>query len=465
MGAIGGLLGISGGAAGTGFAAPQAANITNPTDATQISNSYTGTQSALQQQQSLLNALQGQNGIQNQSNVYNQLQGVANGTGPNPAQAQLAQATGANTANQAALMAGQRGSGANAGLIARQAAQQGGANQQNAAGQAATLQANQSLNALGQLQNTASNQVANQIAGTGAVTGAQTGEQQSLLNAQQGFNSSQVTNQAGVNSANAALAQTSMQGQQALIGGLTNAAGPAALVAAAAQGGMVKKYATGDLVSADYDNHDQVDYGTGATPMQTPATPMAASIAAPIAPQAPKGPQSSFGKFLSGRGNTTPTAINYGNPGANALAAGVSQAMKGLFSPSAPQSPVATQSQETTSDNYSSPQDPSMLYGAEGGRVPALVAPGEIRLRPNQVQQVLKGADPTKIGEKIKGKAPVPGAVNDYKNDVVRKDLYEGDVIVPNKETKSKNPSEASRRFVHALAAKHGMTVMPKKVK
>lgn len=465
MGAIGGLLGINGGANGSGFAAPQAAQITNPVTSAQIGNSYTGTQSALQQQQALLQALQGQNGIQNQSNVYGQLQGVANGTGPNPAQAQLAQATGANTANQAALMAGQRGSGANAGLIARQAAQQGGANQQSAAGQAATLQANQSLNALGQLSGVAGQQVANQVGATGAVTGAQQGEQQALLGAQQGFNSSQVANQAGVNAANAGLASTNMQGQQGLLGGALNALGPAAAVAKA-EGGMIKKYATGNLVSADYDNHDQVDYGTGATPMQAPAAaPMAVPIAAPAAPQSPKGPQSSFGKFLSGMGNTTPTAGNYGNPGANQLATGMSQAIKGLFSSNAPQSSVATQSQQTTSDNYSSPQDPSMLYGAEGGKVPALVAPGEIRLRPNQVKEVLKGADPTKIGEKIKGKAPVPGAVNDYKNDVVRKDLYEGDVIVPNKETKSKNPSEASRRFVHALAAKHGMTIMPKKVK
>jgi hypothetical protein len=80
----------------------------------------------------------------------------------------LSQATGANTANQAALMAGQRGSGANAGLMARQAAQQGAANQQNSAGQAATMQANQSLNALnsmGSLATSQANQQANATQG------------------------------------------------------------------------------------------------------------------------------------------------------------------------------------------------------------------------------------------------------------------------------------------------------------
>ena len=163
MGAWSGLLGNNNGANGTGFSTPQGANITNPTNPGQINNAYSGNQTALAQQQALLQALQAQGGLGNQSQVYNQLQGVVNGTGPNPAQAQLAQATGTNVANQAALMAGQRGAGSNVGLIARQAGQQGAATQQNAVGQAATLQANQSLNALNSAGSIANTQVANQI--------------------------------------------------------------------------------------------------------------------------------------------------------------------------------------------------------------------------------------------------------------------------------------------------------------
>jgi ABC-type multidrug transport system fused ATPase/permease subunit len=72
---------------------------------------------ALQQQQNFLNALYQQpGGYLGQGNVFNQQQALANqlqqqtlGQGPNPAMAQLAQQTAANTANQAALMAGQRG--------------------------------------------------------------------------------------------------------------------------------------------------------------------------------------------------------------------------------------------------------------------------------------------------------------------------------------------------------------------
>ena len=92
-------------------------------------------------------------GIQaQQQGLANQLQAETQGGGPNPAQAALAQNTGTNVANQAALMAGQRGAGANAGLIARQAAQQGASTQQQAVGQAANLQAQQQLAAQQELQ-------------------------------------------------------------------------------------------------------------------------------------------------------------------------------------------------------------------------------------------------------------------------------------------------------------------------
>ena len=142
MGAVGGLIGINGGNSGTGFSTPSGTN------AAQLQTAYTGNQNALTSQQNLLNALQQQNGLGNQTNVYNQLQGVASGQGPNPAQAMLNQETGQNVANQAALMAGQRGASQNVGLMARQAAQQGANLQQQAVGQGASMQAQQGLNAL-----------------------------------------------------------------------------------------------------------------------------------------------------------------------------------------------------------------------------------------------------------------------------------------------------------------------------
>jgi len=92
-------------------------------------------------QKAFIDALQQQNALANQTQVYNQLQAQIAGTGPSVAQNQLAQATQQNIANQAALAAGQRGAGANAGLVSRNAAVAGTNAQQQAIQQMATLRA------------------------------------------------------------------------------------------------------------------------------------------------------------------------------------------------------------------------------------------------------------------------------------------------------------------------------------
>jgi hypothetical protein len=240
---LGGLLGMNGGANGTGFSAPTAAPITPGTDPNQIATAYGGAQNSLTSQQALLSALQGQNGLQNQNQVYGQLQGIANGTGPNPAQTMLNQATGQNVANQAALMAGQRGAGANVGLMARQAAQQGAATQQQAVGQGATMQAQQSLNALqnaGQMANTQAGQL---ISGTNANTQAQQSEQQLLQNALASNNQQNVAMQSNLNNTNAQLAGNTMDSQNDLmsngLSSLPSALGSLGKLIFAAQGGNV----------------------------------------------------------------------------------------------------------------------------------------------------------------------------------------------------------------------------------
>lgn len=439
IGAVSGLFGTAGGASGTGYAAPSFGGNSpiNPFDPNsgspqQVTNSLNQNQDALAQQQALLQALQQQNGIQNQSNVYGQLQGVVNGTGPNPAQAQLAQATGQNVANQAALAAGQRGANANVGLIARQAAQQGTNAQQQAAGQAATLQANQSLNALGQAGTIANTQAGNQINATGAVTTAQQNNQQQLLNALGGYNSTNAGLQANINSANASLANTSMQGQQSLIGGALN--GLASAAGGFAQGGVVNKYAM----------------GTNGTVQS--------------------GPQSSFGQFINGF-NTQPDSIDpqpfdalAGNTtGQKALNKGANNFVSSLFGNNLSgikgsegfmpdgsyndASMLPDNSFATAGGAYDS-APMGMMAAAKGGKVPALVSPGEIYLTPKQVQAVKNGANPLKVGEKIHGKPEVGGAVNSYSNDNVRKNLEVGGVIVPRSETKSKKPEKNSTDFV-----------------
>lgn len=222
MGFVSNLLGGGGGA----FNA-QSAPIMQGVNTNQTGAAYDQSQNALAQQQAFLQALQGQNGIGNQSSVFNQLQGVASGTGPNPALAQLNNTTGQNIASQAALMAGQRGAGANAGLLARQAAQQGGALQQQAVGQGAALQANQQLNALGQLGGIAGQQVGQQ---SNALTGLNQfgqNEQSNLLGALGQYNNASVSNASQQNSANAAVQSKVAGGQQGLLGGALGGLGTA----------------------------------------------------------------------------------------------------------------------------------------------------------------------------------------------------------------------------------------------
>lgn len=554
MGSIGGLLGTAGGAAGSGFSGPTSAQTVNPTNPGQITSAYNGTQSAMQQQQNLLQALQGQNGIANQSQVYGQLQGVVNGTGPNPAQAQLAQATGANTANQAALMAGQRGASQNAGLIARQAAQQGAANQQNSAGQAATMQAQQSLNALTGAGQLAGTQASNQIGQTNANTSAQQAEQQNLLNAQQAYNSAQVGMQSNINSVNGQLANTTMQGQQAMLGGLSNSMGGASGMLGGvtsmfgAKGGKVtskgfrRGYDDGGQVSDDTpasgqdfgdfkgaSTNDSINSsvpsfgsdagaaalgggssggksgGGGGAGMMSLLALMAVGGEVKNMYANPTGvvgsPQdtsptdqsgytgkSKFGAFIKGqqKAATTPNPATpqFGNAGANALYEGLSgkgnqqpqdnyqyQGERGSKDMTAQyvganaelgsggdqevggQSPHYNPETNQITGNEDASNNDMPAY-ANGGKVPALVSPGEQYLKPRDVRKVKAGANPMKVGEKIPGKPKVGGAKNSYANDTVPKSLDEGGIVIPRSITQGPNAHWNAMKFVHQTLRK-----------
>lgn len=239
---------------GAGFTGSTSNDVTNSVTNDQFQRELGNTNQALQQQDLAYNLASQQPGNQNLANTFNQLQAVANGQGPNPAQAQLAQATGANTANQASLMAGQRGASANPALLARMAAQQGGANQQAAAGQAATLQAQQSLGALGQQGAIAQNQVGNLQNATNAATAAHQAQQQQLLNQIAAQNNAAVGMQSNVNSVNGGIAGANLQAQAGLLSGGMGALGA---VAGLAHGGMVQNYADGGQVDNSKKTVDQ----------------------------------------------------------------------------------------------------------------------------------------------------------------------------------------------------------------
>lgn len=408
MGGLPGLLGFGSGAAGTSFNGPQQASLTAPTNTQQIGQAYTGTQNSLAAQNNLLSALQAQNGLQNQNQVYGQLQGIASGA-VNPAQAQFAQNTSQNVANQAALMAGQRGANQNVGLIARQAAQQGAATQQQAVGQEATQQATNQINAIGAAGNLATTQAQQQIGQTNANAQAQQSEQANLLNALQGYNTNQVQSQASVNAGNAALAGQQMTGQQGLIGGTLGSLGLSGFSAAGAAGGEVQKMATGGM----------------------PAQPMPGN-----------GAQSEFGQFLSGGG------VQQAPQGSVEMTP-TWQPKSGFGGPQAKKAPAPS----------------SQLPGPVAGGPVAAIAPDAVAAAPSGSALSLaaigaaKGgvAGDFRSGGKVSAKSPKEKAVakgNNYSNDKIPAVLSEHEIVLPRSVTMSKDPVKESAKFVAQIIAK-----------
>lgn len=317
-----------------------------------------------------------------------QLGQIAAGQGPNPAQTALNQNTATNVANQAALMAGQRGAGANAGLIARQAAQQGAATQQQAVGQEATNQANQSLNALGQ-QATLQQGIGSQITGEQNANTSLLGTSASAQNAQ---NNSNIANTGMVQGINSQVAQNNTnsvnQSESGLLGGVGSALG-------LADGGEV--------------------LGTP-EPTAPTITPPNLMTPAPSSSSENKSPGGSIGKLIGGGGGGDSEIAD-----AAAMSRG-GNVMKG------PHGHVAA-------------------YLASGGAVPAMLSPGEKYLSPDEVQKVVKeGANPLKLGKTVPGKAKTKK--DSLKNDIFPATLQEGGVVLP-KHIMNKKSRDHAELFVH----------------
>lgn len=233
-GTIGGLLGTT-----DNFQAGSA-DINAGTTQGQLNQAYNGVQTGLNQQQGIADTLNPQvaQGVAQQQQLAQQFAAQANGTGPSVAVNQLNQATQANTANQAALMASQRGAGANAGLIARQAAQQGAANQQQAAGQAATLKAQEQIAGQQNLASLSGNQISQAGSAVGNSSQAQQGEQNILQNANTSANNAAVNMQSNINNTNSQTAMANQNSANGLVGGLLKGASGAF---GFAEGGEVAK--------------------------------------------------------------------------------------------------------------------------------------------------------------------------------------------------------------------------------
>lgn len=466
------MLGFGGAQNGANFNA-QGTALAQPLTSSDGSTAYNAANAGIGQQQAFLQALQGQNGIGNQSSVFNQLQGVANGTGPNPAATMLANQTGVNNANQAALMAGQRGAGANPALIARQAAMQGAANQQNSVGQAANLQANQSLNALNSMGSLATQQVGQQagaLSGYNSLLQGQEGTALGQLNAQ---NNSNVQMQSNQNNANAGIANTNAGAQYGLINGVISGAATAGT--SGATSGAAPKVAQAGAGGA---TGGQIGRSGFTTPTGHTDVKMFAFGGAPASPTVgnSSNPQSRFGQAMSQFGSATPTSG--GAAIGSGLAKGIGAGFNALFGNQPSGVTMQNGTVASSENNFGAAplQMPTQQFGqqsptlgmdtdlgvsepamAKGGKAPvkAILSPGERYLSPDQVKKVASGEeDAMKVGKKVPGKASVKG--DSYANDTVPATLQQGGDVIPRHITQSKDASEKAAEFVRAILRKQG---------
>lgn len=457
------------------------------------------------QTQGLANQLAGSGGVsslsqalgaqlqlaQQQQGLAQQYQNIALGQGPNPAQAMLNQQTGQNVANQAALMAGQRGAGANVGLIARQAAQQGANTQQQAVGQGATMQANQSLNALqglgaqqqaiGNTQQNVANIAQSQIGLTQAQQNAlaaqaanQVGMQQagtvaaqqaaSNLTAQQQAQQAAIANQANTLAGQEiAGTQTNTGAQQAEQQILQNAnaaqnnarvgmqsninAGNAGLASkqmegqqgliggglnsAGAAAGLAAGAAKGGLAQ-DLPKFANGGISPNPTQQQAQTIQAPAALVPPIPMQQnPNEAQSSFGKFINGpfqMGGTPNSSGQVLNQGMTNFGKGIGDYIGNKMLQNADED--SDLSKEDTEN-----ADADFAQKAKGGMMK---------------KNMLSGGD-VKADSK-KEKAVKSG--NSYDNDKIPAYLSEGEIVIPRSVTQSSDPVRGAADFVAKVLAK-----------
>lgn len=394
------------------------------TSALGIQNGYNttsggGPQASAQQQAFNTNLT---NVLGQQGDLATQLLAQSQGAGPNIANLQLQQATNQNNQQAAGAIASQRGM--NPALAQRLISQQQAMNNQNAAGQAGVLRAQQQLAAQQGLANVYGQQAGENLTGLGQLIGAQT----------------------AANESNAQTARGNSQQAGAVLGGALGALG-----SVFAEGGEVKaleplsipignKVYPIHLAAGGKINPLSI-FGAGMLPPQT-----SGSFASPTPAGAVLQPSSASADYSVGSGLVT------------GLGKGLGDLFGGSSTPTpSAQDTISAQNAEMGAGGgmYGSiaDQNASMMGGpsqmAEGGKVPAMISPGERYIPPKYVDAVRKGhKKASEVAPKIPGKAKVKG--DSEVNDTVPAFLRTGGVVVPR--TKADNNADA-REFLQAIQA------------
>lgn len=405
-GLISGVGDLFGGAPNNAGFQAQSAPITNPVDPNLLAQTQMNAYNQNLASNSFANGLVpgAYQGVQTQGNLTQALQNQANGLGPNPAQAQLAQATGQNIAGQASLAAGQRGASSNVGLIQREAAQQGAGIQQNAIGQASILQAQQQLAAQQQLQQLAAQQIGQGQAGLNSANQATLTNQGQLLAGAQGYNTNQIQNVAQQNQANSNVAVHNANTSAGTLGGAINGIGGFGL-----------------------------------------------NLAKPFVPTAVQ-------KALPG------TASISGGPGGAATdaTAGVAGATAGVAGAGAEAGPTAAEIIDAggavaVAKGGEIPNAHSILAQALANKqMPDHMRSMAEIYHPNVMKKMACGGIAMSKGAEVPGEPKYPGK-NTTKQDSVPALLTPKEIVLPLSVTQAKNPGEAAKAFVEHIKGKdHG---------
>lgn len=340
--------------------------------------------------------------LNNQQVLENQLAAQAAGAGPNPAQAALNQNTGRNIKQAAALAASTRGAGANAGMVAENAARQGAETQQNAIGQAATLEAQQRLDAQKAQQEQQQAELAN-IQGEQGIQGSLYGASANANNAQ---NNTNVSNYGMAQGINAQAAQNNANAVNKTTSGFVSGAG-SALAALFAQGGEVELPShLKKIHSIYYARGGEVNFGVwnpGSPSVNVPRLPEGVGVDIPN--------PSSMMKGMKG-GSSSSSSTSGGLPAAS-----------GDYDPLGGVTTTGSENADPlagiTSTGFSSAPDYS-----KGGKV----------------------GDRLKSGGKVPGKPKV--SHDAYKNDTVSAKLSPGEVVIDLNTLKDKGKLGQMARFV-----------------
>lgn len=356
--------------------------------------------------------------LSNQGDLAGQLRAQNAGQGPNPAAAMLNQATQQNIQNAAGMAASQKG--LNPALAARMAGQNAASANQQAAGQAATMRANQILANQQQLQG-----LYGTMAGESLNQGQMgLGQSQMAQNAIAAQNNALVGQQSNINNANASIAGINAQGQHQLFSNVLQGAGSAAMLA---EGGKVPE-----------PTHYVPHYADGGEVSDKPKSKAGAFFASMGKPQ-----QSSanwgqtFGKGLAslfGGKQSAPEDAELSSGAAMAGAMGANPMIQNMMTTS------YLAGKQPSEPEISDSSNPAFAF-KKGGKVPAMLSPGEIYLPPAKAKAVAQGKESPMSGKKIPGKAPVKG--DSLKNDIVPAMLEPGGVVV--KRSKANDPKKAAQ--------------------